>query len=209
VDQTEIVLNKGSLYTFNQTDDNNTSPLLIDTIDSPSGITFDYYMNDGSQSSSVAKDVYENTTSFASATERKIVITVDSTFDTDDTVINYKLTTSSTEYDGSMSVKNQEIQFSNKANNLANAVHSGTTSQFTVSSDTPVGSGAMVFDSTNEDVLTIDSQTVSPNNMSISTWLKYPGTAESETIVSNPVVYQPNSFTFGINDDGKMEFVIM
>ena len=197
VDLTEIVLNKGSSYTFYQTNDNNTAPLIIDDSSLDALIQIVYYRNNVV----VTKSEYETAYVASEPHDRKIIITVGSITANSD--IPYFISSTGTDT-ATMNVKNKEIQFVNSANNLANAMHSGTESKITVGKDSPVGSGSVIFDSANQDVLTVPSQTVTPNNMSISTWFK-----PSDVSVSNPIISQTGSFKFGLNSEGKMELNIV
>jgi hypothetical protein len=195
VDQTQIVLHKNMSYTFYQSNDNNTAPLIINVPSDPL-VVVTYYRD----SASVTKAEYETPYTATEVHDRKIVITVGEV--TTDTSITYN-TSSSGSNTSDMIVKSTMIEFTNKSNSTANAIHSGTTSYPKVSDDAPVGSGSFEFNATNQDMLTVPNQTVTANNMSITTWFK-----TSDTGVANPIMYQTGSFKFGINSTGNMELII-
>jgi len=195
VDQTQIVLHKNTSYTFYQSDDNNTAPLIINIPTDPL-VVVTYYRD----TVSVSKADYEAAYTATEVHDRKIAISVGNI--TADSVITYNTSSSGSET-ANMTVKNTTVEFTNKANSGANAIPSGTSSYPKISKDAPVGTGAMEFDSTNQEKLTVTEQTVTPNNMSISTWFK-----TSDTTVTNPIMYQTGSFKFGINSSGNMELII-
>ena len=192
VDQTEITLYKNSSYTFYQTNDNNTAPLIIDDTSLDALIQIKYYRNDVE----VTKSVYETPYGADETHDRKIIITVGAI--TANSSIPYNTSSTGTET-STMNVINTTIQFTNSANNLSNAHHSGVVSKMKTTKDAPVGSGAVLFDSANQDALTVQTQLVTPNNMSISTWFK-----TADISVPNPIVSQNGSFKFGLNNEGKM-----